>query len=402
MVNFLIRRVFEMAIVLLLSAAASYALLSFAPGGPLSFLTSVQIRLNAEDIARIRASYELDLFVPVRFSRWLIGQPQGPLYIGGQLIGADLVIGCRIPATESVVENGKVVSREIGCRPGQDVTLLDLAADPTRRPVRGVFFGDFGLSQQILRDRPVWTLVESRLPYTLQLMVLSTLLSIIIGVPLGVYSAVRQYSIFDYIVTTLSFFGSSMPTFFFGLLMIMLFALYFEQWNLPHLPPGNAVAVRDWTMGTFLGDWRIDAGSLVDRALHMVMPMTVLTLFTVAGWSRFVRGSMLEVLRQDYVRTARAKGLFERVVIAKHALRNALIPFVTIVVFSIPGVFGGAIITETVFNWPGMGRLYFDALGRSDYPVAMALLMITAFLTVMATLVSDVLYTVVDPRIRLN
>jgi peptide/nickel transport system permease protein len=108
------------------------------------------------------------------------------------------------------------------------------------------------------------------------------------------------------------------------------------------------------------------------------------------------------VLRQDYVRTARAKGLFERVVIAKHALRNALIPFVTIVVFSIPGVFGGAIITETVFNWPGMGRLYFDALGRSDYPVAMALLMITAFLTVLATLVSDVLYTVVDPRIRLN
>ncbi len=402
MVNFLIRRVIEMAIVLLLSAAASYALLSFAPGGPLSFLTSVQIRLNAEDIARIRASYELDLFVPVRFSRWLIGQPQGPLYIGGQLIGADWVIGCRIPATESVVENGKVISREIGCRPGQDVTLLDLAADPTRRPVRGVFFGDFGLSQQILRDRPVWTLVESRLPYTLQLMVLSTLLSIIIGVPLGVYSAVRQYSIFDYIVTTLSFFGSSMPTFFFGLLMIMLFALYFEQWNLPHLPPGNAVAVRDWTMATFMGDWRIDAGSLVDRALHMVMPMTVLTLFTVAGWSRFVRGSMLEVLRQDYVRTARAKGLFERVVIAKHALRNALIPFVTIVVFSIPGVFGGAIITETVFNWPGMGRLYFDALGRSDYPVAMALLMITAFLTVLATLVSDVLYTVVDPRIRLN
>ncbi len=402
MVNFLIRRVFEMAIVLLLSAAASYALLSFAPGGPLSFLASVQIRLNAEDIARIRASYELDLFVPVRFSRWLIGQPQGPLYIAGQLIGADWVVGCRIPATESVIENGKVVTREVGCRPGQDVTLLDLAADPTRRQVRGVFLGDFGLSQQILRDRPVWLLVESRLPYTLQLMLVSTTLSILIGVPLGVYSAVKQYSIFDYIVTTLSFFGSSMPTFFFGLLMIMLFALYFEQWNLPHLPPGNAIAVRDWTMGTFLGDWRIEAGSLTDRALHMVMPMTVLTLFTVAGWSRFVRGSMLEVLRQDYVRTARAKGLWERVVIAKHALRNALIPFVTIVVFSIPGVFGGAIITETVFNWPGMGRLYFDALGRSDYPVAMALLMITAFLTVMATLVSDVLYTVVDPRIRLN
>jgi peptide/nickel transport system permease protein len=125
-------------------------------------------------------------------------------------------------------------------------------------------------------------------------------------------------------------------------------------------------------------------------------------MFNVSGWSRFIRTSMLEVLRQDYVRTARAKGLSERVVIAKHALRNALIPFITIVVFSIPAVFGGAIITETVFNWPGMGRLYFDALGRTDYPVAMALLLITAFLTVIATLTSDILYTVVDPRIRLS
>jgi peptide/nickel transport system permease protein len=111
---------------------------------------------------------------------------------------------------------------------------------------------------------------------------------------------------------------------------------------------------------------------------------------------------MLEVLRQDYVRTARAKGLLEQVVVAKHALRNALIPFVTVAVFTIPGLFGGAIITETVFNWPGMGRLFFDALGRNDYPVSMAILLITAFLTVVATLLGDVLYTLVDPRIKLS
>jgi peptide/nickel transport system permease protein len=132
------------------------------------------------------------------------------------------------------------------------------------------------------------------------------------------------------------------------------------------------------------------------------MPVTVLAMVNVAAWSRFVRTSMLEVLRQDYVRTARAKGLWERVVIAKHALRNALIPFITLVVFTLPGLFSGAIITETVFNWPGMGRLYFDALGRSDYPVAMALILITALLTVIATLLSDVLYTWADPRIRLS
>jgi len=134
--------------------------------------------------------------------------------------------------------------------------------------------------------------------------------------------------------------------------------------------------------------------------LHTIMPTSVLVLFNTAFYSRFVRSSMLEVLRQNYVRTARAKGLIERVVILKHALRNALIPFVTVVVYAIPGVFGGAIITETVFNWPGMGRLFIDALGRADYPVSMALLLITAFLTVIATLLGDVLYTLVDPRIK--
>ena len=130
--------------------------------------------------------------------------------------------------------------------------------------------------------------------------------------------------------------------------------------------------------------------------------MLVLTLVSVSGWSRYVRGSMLEVLRQDYVRTARAKGLVERFVIMKHALRNALIPFVTIVVFTLPGIIGGAIITETIFSWPGMGRLYFLALGDLDYPVAMAIFFLIAILTVFATLLRDILYTLVDPRIRLS
>jgi peptide/nickel transport system permease protein len=132
------------------------------------------------------------------------------------------------------------------------------------------------------------------------------------------------------------------------------------------------------------------------------MPVLALSALPTAYIARVTRAAMLDAQRQDYVRTARAKGLIERMVIAKHALRNALIPFITLVVFSIPAAFAGAIITETVFNWPGMGRLYFDALGRTDYPVAMALLLITAVLTVIATLFSDILYTVVDPRIRLS
>ena len=398
MFNYIIRRIFQMVIVLFFSSAASYALLSLAPGGPLSFLTSVQARLNKEDIARIRAYFELDLFGPYRFTRWLIGQPRGPLTIAGQEYFADFVVGCRQPLEVQVqFSDGRTETRTAGCREGQDVTLRDLVDRP--RSSHGVLFGDFGVSWQITRDRPVSDLVLSRLPRTLQLMLLSTFLAILIGVPLGVVSAVRQYSAFDYTVTSLAFFGSSMPTFFFGLLMILVFSITFKSWGWVYLPPGNALAIKDYVI-PLLG--KVEAGSFLDAALHLIMPVSVLVLFNVAGWSRFVRTSMLEVLRQDYVRTARAKGLLERVVIAKHALRNALIPFITIVVFSIPGAFGGAIITETVFNWPGMGRLYFDALGRTDYPVAMTLLLITAFLTVVATLLSDILYTVVDPRIRLS
>jgi peptide/nickel transport system permease protein len=167
----------------------------------------------------------------------------------------------------------------------------------------------------------------------------------------------------------------------------------------PYLPPGSSEAVREYSIPLF---GMIQAGSITDKILHLIMPVSVLVFVSVSGWSRFIRASMLDVLRQDYVRTARAKGLTEQVVIVKHALRNALIPFVTIIVFSIPGLFGGAIITESVFSWPGMGRLYIQALGTSDYPVNMAILFITAVLTVIATLLRDVLYTAVDPRIRFS
>jgi peptide/nickel transport system permease protein len=190
-----------------------------------------------------------------------------------------------------------------------------------------------------------------------------------------------------------------MPTFFFGILLIMLFSILPNQAGTMYLPPGSAEAVRDYVVP---GLGTITAGSFADTFLHLVLPVATLTIISISSYSRYVRSSMLEVLRQDYVRTARAKGLVERFVIIKHALRNALIPFVTIVVFEIPALFGGAIITETIFSWPGMGRLYFDALGQSDYPVAMSVLFITAVLTVMATLLRDIAYTIVDPRIRFS
>jgi peptide/nickel transport system permease protein len=397
MTSYLIRRSFQMIGVLILSSVVSFLLLDLAPGGPTEGLrqrtqTSTS-RISEGDIQRILASYELDLYTPIRFSRWLIGLPSGPVQLFGQTFLEDFAVGCRTTIEAQVVDSsGNFSYRTIGC--ANYVTMTDLVG---RRTSHGVLRGDFGLSWGLLRFQPVSKLVWSRLPWTLQLMGLSYALSLLIAIPLGVYQAVRQYSRFDYVFTFGAFAGSSMPTFFFGILMILIFSILAQRAGLPWLPSGDAVAVRSYfipALGTII------PGTPLDRVLHTIMPTSVLVLFNTAFYSRFVRSSMLEVLRQNYVRTARAKGLIERVVILKHALRNALIPFVTVVVYAIPGVFGGAIITETVFNWPGMGRLFIDALGRADYPVTMALLLITAFLTVIATLLGDVLYTLVDPRIK--
>jgi peptide/nickel transport system permease protein len=399
MTAYFIRRIIQMVIVVLISAVATYALLNLAPGGPLAGLRQVQqtgrFRITEEDIARIRAYFELDLYLPYRFTRWLAGWPTGPVTIGDKAYLSDVVVGCRKPIeTEVLNDQGKYETQVTGCK--ELVYMKDLV---DRRTSKGIFRGDFGLSWRILRDRPVSDLLLSRLPKTLQLMGLQILLSLIIGIPLGVYSSVRQYSRFDYIFTSLAFMGSAMPTFFFGIVMILLFSILPKGAGWPYVPAGLSESVRGYTI-PLIGE--VAAGSAKDRILHLILPVAVLTLVNIAGWSRFVRASMLEVMKMDYVRTARAKGLSERAVILKHAFRNALIPFITIVVFTIPNLFSGAIITESIFSWPGMGRLYLLALGDNDYPVAMAIFFILAVLTVIATLLRDVLYTVVDPRIRLS
>lgn len=399
MAGYLVRRILQMVLVLLLSAVASYTLLNFAPGGPLAGLRQTQqsskFRITEEDIARIRTYFELDLDVFWRFTRWFVGQPRGAITIGNYQFFANYTVGCRVPIEESQQdERGNYIMVTTGCK--EPVFLKDLSK---RKTSNGALFGDFGNSWQITRDRPVSDLILTRLPYTIQLAGLSFLLAICISIPLGIYQAVKQYSRFDYVFTTFAFLGSSMPTFFFGILMILFFSVLPSIAGGPAMPPGSAESVRDWTIQ---GVATISAGSAQDHFLHLVLPVLTLTIVSVAGYSRYIRGSMLEVLRQDYVRTARAKGLMERFVILKHALRNALIPFVTIVVFEIPALFGGAIITESIFSWPGMGRLYYSALGEKDYPVAMAIFFILAILTLIATLVRDIAYTLVDPRIRFS
>jgi peptide/nickel transport system permease protein len=391
MTAYLIRRLFQMILVIFAVSVATYWLFTIAPGGPLTGLRQSQQRLTELDYARIRAQYELDLYWPVRFSRWLIGVPNGPINIGGNELFANVPVGCYLPDASTGECKDYVYLAEVP------------EIHPAIRSSDGILRGDFGLSTVVAIGRPASDLFLSRIGPTLQLMVTSLILSLLIGIPIGIYSAVRQYSRFDYFFTSVSFIGAAMPTFFFGLLLILAFSItpVLLQEQLPwlvRLPPGKMMEFRDYQIASWLPT--VTAGSGWDKFLHFLMPVFVLTFFNTAQWSRFVRSSMLEVLRQDYVRTARAKGLVERNVIVKHALRNALIPFVTILVLQIPALFAGATITETVFAWPGIGSLYVDALNRSDWPVALAFVFITAMLTVVATLLGDILYTVVDPRIK--
>jgi len=231
------------------------------------------------------------------------------------------------------------------------------------------------------------------LPITLQVMGLSLVLSIVVAVPLGIISAVRQYSKLDYGLTVFSFFGMSMPTFWFGLMMMIVFSVWLKRPSgLPLLPPGSIQ-----TPG-------IESAALIprilDRVQYLIMPVIVLAMNSIGYWVRYQRSFMLEVLHQDYLRTARAKGLEERKVIYKHALRNALIPIITLIALTIPGVVSGAAITEFVFNIPGMGQLLLQSEIKNDYPTAMLILIFFTFLVIISNLIADIVYSLVDPRIR--
>jgi peptide/nickel transport system permease protein len=239
---------------------------------------------------------------------------------------------------------------------------------------------------------------EQRLPRTLVLTITSLTIALLIAVPVGVYSAVRQYSAGDYAITFLSFVGLSTPNFFLGIILMYLFVIFLpETFGLSSLPAGGIpnlmfddVRSGFVSFGEFARAW----------ATHLILPVFTLASGSLAAWTRFMRASMLEVLSQDFVRTARSKGLSERKVLYKHALRNGLIPIVTLVGLSMPSLFNGALITETIFSYPGMGRAIFDALVNKDYNVAMAALVFIAILVVIFNLVADVMYAVVDPRIR--
>lgn len=267
---------------------------------------------------------------------------------------------------------------------GNTWTLVDVQGngevmEPGTR--KGVLRGDLGIS--FVTRQPAWTRIQERLPATLMLMIPAYTITVILAVGIGVYSAIRQYTLVDNIITGLSFFFYSMPIFFIALMVIYIFAVQFSRWDLPALPIGGT-----------------GNGTFPDLVVHMIMPVFCLVAIQLASYVRFIRSSMLEVMNQDYIRTATAKGLSERRIVQTHALKNAALPLITLIGLDLPFLLAGAVVTERIFAWPGMGRLFIESFERADIPVMMAILMLLCVMVVVFQLLTDVVYTWFDPRIR--
>lgn len=244
--------------------------------------------------------------------------------------------------------------------------------------------GDFGYS--ITYKEPVIEVIKSRVGNTALLGTASLFLSILIAIPIGMISSIKRYSIFDYIMTVLAFIGLSIPAFFFGMLLIKVFSV-----DLKILPISGM---------TTMGKNYIGINHIIDIFNHMILPTIVLALINTASFMRYTRSSMINIIGQDYIRTAKAKGVSSSGIVLKHAFKNALIPIITIISLELPTLFSGALLTETIFVWPGIGRLNYEAVTNRDYSLIMGLVMIFAIVTLLSNLIADILYAAVDPRIK--
>jgi len=362
MTSFITRRLIQSFVLLFFISMLIYVVLNLVPGGPFDELRLSNPRITQSHIDRLNALLDLDK--PI------------------------------LPGEYCPVVNGE----EQPCRLDQGRYFRWLSR---------VLRGDWGESWTLQTGTSVMKLISGRLGYTVLLMGLSTMLALGIAIPLGIYSAVRQYSAADYTVTTLAFFGQSMPTFWTGLMTMAIFSVALDLFPTSGVRTagmeGDIIEAlsRVFSFGRNHPELAGQERALIlDGLHHVALPAIVLAYFNLAGWVRFTRSAMLEVLRQDYMRTARAKGLYERMVIIKHGLRNALIPLITLIGLALPNLFGGALITETIFSWPGMGRMLINAIANVDWPVVQGVLVITAGLVVFSNLLADVMYSVVDPRIQ--
>ena len=341
MTRYIIRRLLQ-AIPLLLIISAVLFLLMNAMGDPLASFGGRR-RIRSQDRARLTRQLGLDKPILVQYAIWLIGNDWMDIDLDGD-----------------GVPDGK------GTR-------------------RGILRGDWGKS--FMEKRPVSEIIAERLPNTLILMLTSEVVILVFSLFIGIYSALRQYSLLDHTVTALSFIGYSMPIFWLALMMMFIFAVYFKRWGLPYFPT--------------VGMYDLSVGKTIPQVVwHMVLPVATMSIMSIAAYSRFIRGSMLEVISQDYIRTAEAKGLSERMILVGHALKNAALPLVTIVGMDLPILLGGAVVTESIFAWPGMGRLFWDAATDTDIPVLMGVLTLISVAVIIFQIITDITYTFFDPRIR--
>jgi len=339
--RYIIRRLFQ-AIPLLLIISAILFLLINAMGDPLASFGGRR-RIRSEDRARLTRQLGLDKPLPMQYLIWLVGNDWMEIDI-----------------------DGDGVPDEKGTR-------------------QGILRGDWGNS--FMEKRPVSKIIAERLPNTLILMLTSEVVILVFSLLIGIYSALRQYSLLDHTVTALSFIGYSMPIFWLALMMMFIFAVHFKRWGLPYFPT--------------VGMYDLSVGETISQVIwHMVLPVATMSIMSIAGYSRYIRGSMLEVISQDYIRTAQAKGLSERMILLGHVLKNAALPLVTIVGMDLPILLGGAVVTESIFAWPGMGRLFWDAAKDTDIPILMGVLMLISFAVVIFQIITDITYTFFDPRIR--
>ncbi len=342
--RYILRRLLQAIPMLFILSLVLFVLVNIAPGGPLAGHGRTR-RPNPEKREQLKRQFGLDKPLPVQYIVWLVGNDWMKVDV-----------------------DGDGIAESYGTR-------------------KGILRGDFGFS---FRSRkPVLDEIKERVGNTIYLMTVTLIVVAIVAIPVGVISAIKQYSFFDISVTTLSFMGQAIPEFWLGMILIIVFYVWLQNpvTGEPLLPAGGMKS--------------LDAGfSLGDRIQHLILPVTMGAVGWVAWYSRFLRSGMLDVIHQDYIRTARAKGLSERMVMFRHALKNALIPLVTILALDIPYIFAGSLYVELIFSWPGMGRLYYQAATGRDYPLLMAILIITASFTVIANLMADIAYGYLDPRIR--
>ena len=342
--RYVVRRILQAIPLMFIISIVLFALVNLAPGGPLAGRGGSR-RLRPEQVAILKRQFGLDQPLVIRYIFWLVGN---------------------------------------------DWTKIDTNGDGIKDSYgqgKGIIRGDFGMSYRT--RKPVLDSIGNALKNTSYLMSVTLVIVAIVAVPVGVISAVKQYSIFDIVVTTLSFMGQAIPEFWLGLILLLIFYVWLKNpvTGDSLLPPGGM-----YTLGVGF--------SLLDWIKHLILPVMMGVVGWVTWYSRFLRSSMLDVIHQDYVRTARAKGLRMSKVYFKHALRNALLPLVTVFALDLPYIFAGSLYVEIIFSWPGMGRLYYTAATDRDYPMLMAILTIGTVAVILSNLLADVVYARLDPRIH--